>query len=77
MQNKFVELVIDIHKKRSTILKENEELTSLRDFLLPLLMNGQVLIKEDKSNRVFSGAYFFTDTFPYILELLALYVLTC
>lgn len=28
---------------------ENQELTSLRDFLLPLLMNGQVGFKEDKA----------------------------
>ena len=26
---------------------ENQELASLRDFLLPLLMNGQVVFKED------------------------------
>ena len=26
---------------------ENQELTSLRDFLLPLLMNGQVGFKEE------------------------------
>lgn len=36
----------DIEKRKSQIIKENQELTSLRDFLLPLLMNGQVSIKE-------------------------------
>lgn len=30
-------------------INENQELTSLRDFLLPLLMNGQVGFKEDKA----------------------------
>ena len=30
----------------SKIKKENQELVSLRDFLLPLLMNGQVGFKE-------------------------------
>lgn len=30
---------------------ENQELTSLRDFLLPLLMNGQVGFKEDKAEE--------------------------
>ena len=30
-------------------LNENQELTKLRDFLLPLLMNGQVGFKEDKA----------------------------
>lgn len=50
----------DIMKKSIDILKpiilkiennivENQELTSLRDFLLPLLMNGQVGFKEDKA----------------------------
>lgn len=36
-------------EKMKSIKKENQELTSLRDFLLPLLMNGQVGFKEDKA----------------------------
>ncbi len=28
------------------IVKENQQLKSLRDFLLPMLMNGQVTIKD-------------------------------
>lgn len=32
--------------KKKNILKENRQLTSLRDFLLPMLMNGQVTFKE-------------------------------
>lgn len=43
---KFAELSLDIEKKKSEIIKENKELASLRDFLLPLLMNGQVTFKE-------------------------------
>jgi len=43
---KFAELMIDIEKKKSKIIKENQELVSLRDFLLPLLMNGQVGFKD-------------------------------
>lgn len=45
---KFEEILSTMRK---TILKnddENEELKSLRDFLLPLLMNGQVTFKENK-----------------------------
>lgn len=38
-----------ISKKIILNKKENRELTSLRDFLLPLLMNGQVGFKEDKA----------------------------
>lgn len=36
-------------EKMKSIKKENQELTSLRDFLLPLLMNGQVGFKGDKA----------------------------
>lgn len=36
----------DIEKRKSQIIKENHDLTSLRDFLLPLLMNGQVSFEE-------------------------------
>ena len=43
---KFAELSLDIEKKKSEIIKENKELASLRDFLLPLLMNGQVTFKD-------------------------------
>lgn len=42
----FSEKVFPIIEKVNVCLKENEELTSLRDFLLPLLMNGQVKIGE-------------------------------
>lgn len=42
---KFAELMQDIEIKKSKIIKENQELVSLRDFLLPLLMNGQVGFK--------------------------------
>lgn len=43
---KFAELSLDIEKKKSGIIKENKELASCRDFLLPLLMNGQVTFKD-------------------------------
>lgn len=35
-----------IEKKQLQIIAENQELTSLRDFLLPMLMNGQVGFKD-------------------------------
>lgn len=38
--DRFAELMLDIEKKKSKIIIENQELVSLRDFLLPLLMNG-------------------------------------
>lgn len=42
---KFADLMLDIEMKKSKIIKENQELGSIRDFLLPLLMNGQVGFK--------------------------------
>lgn len=43
---KYANIAKDIEKQKCKIIKENQELASLRDFLLPLLMNGQVGFKE-------------------------------
>ena len=43
---KFNDLMECCEKKKSKIFAENQELTALRDFLLPLLMNGQVGFKD-------------------------------
>ena len=42
----FSRVFDEIYKKIELAKRENQELTSLRDFLLPLLMNGQVSFKE-------------------------------
>ncbi|ARU18911.1 restriction endonuclease subunit S [Ligilactobacillus salivarius] len=42
----FSKLASDIFKKQHYLLEENEKLESLKQFLLPLLMNGQVTINE-------------------------------
>lgn len=44
--NKFTKQYDNIYNKLILIKQKNQELTSLRDFLLPLLMNGQAVIKE-------------------------------
>ncbi|HJF86476.1 MAG TPA: restriction endonuclease subunit S [Companilactobacillus farciminis] len=44
--NMFFEISDGIEKKIQNLLKQNQELVSLRDFLLPLLMNGQVTVGE-------------------------------
>lgn len=41
---KFGEIVLNVEKKKSEIIVENQQLASLRDFLLPMLMNGQVKV---------------------------------
>lgn len=43
---KFETLVLNSEKIKSTILKENQDLISLRDWLLPMLMNGQATISD-------------------------------
>lgn len=42
---KYAALTLDIAEKIRNTQEENVELTSLRDFLLPMLMNGQVKVK--------------------------------
>lgn len=42
---KYAALTLDIAEKIRNTQEENVELTSLRDFLLPILMNGQVKVK--------------------------------
>lgn len=44
------ETVLAINDRQLEIQKENENLTKLRDELLPLLMNGQVSVNSDLSN---------------------------
>ena len=44
LQEKFARMIGDIHSKKSEILLENQQLISLRDFLLPMLMNGQITV---------------------------------
>ncbi|MGN8643113.1 restriction endonuclease subunit S [Catenibacterium mitsuokai] len=47
VQKKYAEIIKKISITKSNILGENQKLTSLRDFLLPMLMNGQVTFKEE------------------------------
>ena len=44
---KYANLVTSLIEKLNKNRKENQELSSLRDFLLPLLMNGQVTFNEE------------------------------
>jgi type I restriction enzyme, S subunit len=43
---KFNAFVKPIKAQKQKKLKENQELSSLRDWLLPMLMNGQITVKE-------------------------------
>lgn len=44
---KFNKIIMNNEKCKSVLIKENQKLASLRDFLLPMLMNGQVTFKEE------------------------------
>lgn len=48
--DKFYEKVKPIHAKKQKNLQENQKLADLRDWLLPMLMNGQVTVKEAKEH---------------------------
>lgn len=41
----FYDFVMPLQIKKQKLLKENQQLTQLRDWLLPMLMNGQVKVK--------------------------------
>ena len=47
---KYNESINDIFRKMQNVIEENRELTSLRDFLLPMLMNGQISIKRGQKS---------------------------
>ena len=42
----FVELYAPIMEKQKALYKENRELAKLRDWLLPMLMNGQAVVSD-------------------------------
>jgi type I restriction enzyme S subunit len=44
--NKFYDIMENIQAKKQTALAENKKLAELRDWLLPMLMNGQVSVGE-------------------------------
>ena len=44
--NEYVKQVNKLHEYQTAILKENQYLTYLRDWLLPMLMNGQATIED-------------------------------
>lgn len=45
LMKQFFDYASSVDKKTQLLLKQNQELTQLRDWLLPMLMNGQVKVK--------------------------------
>lgn len=50
--SKYKSILAAIERKKSCSIRENQRLTELRDWLLPLLMNGQVRIRETPQSKV-------------------------
>ncbi len=50
--DKFYNLMEDINNKKQNNLAENQKLTELRDWLLPMLMNGQVKVGDGEDDVV-------------------------
>ena len=46
VEKEFEKIVLRIRLKRELVQKQNQQLSSLRDWLLPMLMNGQVSVSE-------------------------------
>lgn len=52
--DKFYDFMENIQEKKQTALAENQKLTELRDWLLPMLMNGQVKVgKNEKETELY------------------------
>jgi len=54
--NQFYDIMESIQEKKQIALAENQKLSSLRDWLLPMLMNGQVKVGEDKESELSMAA---------------------
>ena len=48
----FYNIMDNIQEKKQTALAENKKLIELRDFLLPMLMNGQVQVKFEHASHI-------------------------
>lgn len=44
LQKKFSDIIKGMHKQKCVLMEENENLTSFRNWLLPMLMNGQASV---------------------------------
>lgn len=52
----FSSILIPVFEKQNILALENQKLTELRDWLLPMLMNGQVKVKEEKDTELSMAA---------------------
>ena len=50
LQNEFASIIKPFFEKAAINEQQNQELVALRDWLLPMLMNGQVKVETDSPN---------------------------
>jgi type I restriction enzyme S subunit len=51
IEGKFEQLISRLIEKRQSTILENQKLTNLRDWLLPMLMNGQITVKPSTESQ--------------------------
>ncbi|WP_440615309.1 restriction endonuclease subunit S [Cysteiniphilum sp. 6C5] len=57
LARQFYEFITPIEKQKQTLLQENSQLEVLRDWLLPMLMNGQVTVTNGHNQHTTEGSY--------------------
>lgn len=51
LQEEYSQIILNFSKKTNKNIQENQELTKLRDWFLPMLMNGQVKVEYMNENN--------------------------
>lgn len=46
--SKYKYIIANVEKRKSNTIRQNQKLSELRDWLLPMLMNGQVRVEDNK-----------------------------
>ena len=54
--DQFYDIMENIQEKKQTALAENQKLAELRDWILPMLMNGQVKVKDTQNTELSMAA---------------------
>jgi type I restriction enzyme S subunit len=54
--SRYKAIILPLEKQKSRIIKENQQLSELRDWLLPMLMNGQVKVKDTEEKLLAMAA---------------------
>jgi type I restriction enzyme S subunit len=64
----FHQMVNPMYEKQQVLSKENQQLSSLRDWLLPMLMNGQVKVGDSAIADALDGMMAAEGRTKYIVK---------